>query len=759
MAYKELGLKIVFIMTKLNRVLLIILSTMLLACSDNSSEEFTPQIYNVSGVVEKGPFVSGSNISIHPLDEKMQSLGTLYNTTIKNNIGEFSFGSQEFLTPYAELTADGYFFNEIKGELSAGILRLRSVVNLSNSNSINVNILTHLKYPRILNLISKGVSFEQANKQAQTELLSAFGLQKYAAKTDASQFSITKGDDEAAVLTAISILMLVDRSEAQITEYLALLSDEFGRDGKFSTQSMKTIEADRNKIHKRLHEVEENIVNRYSELGQEVSVKDLSLYFDWNSDGEAGNELLKEGESVQLSEQNIIVPKEGGKYQITINSPIPLYLEPIVESDEPIYSITFGQLKLYEEGADVGMRCETVLDGNVLNIDVAESRCRGMLSTKVDLYDCVGNVVATLDLSQDGNPAAPIPLLGYDGEMIIAGIARNITNAYAKYNILEQSYHFNPLKLSDRIYTLSPIPLSADNSDVEVAWSYFYTAIRDILRVKSVDKAYLNVYQPYCNILLANIYYSMVVVWGDVPYYKDYQQMEDMINSPASRTSQKTILAHLEQMLLEAIDYLDEKHNTPLRDANGLFFVSKDVARMTLANIYMYSDRHLEAMPLLQQVIDNKFYSISEDDFSDGENTSIFNSLFEEDELIYGFKDGSGTRANIVIRIPGIIALQTITDAYLSLAECYFKDDKSSIAEELINQVAITKNISISGSVLNKIKELRSRVLLYSTGYFPYMKRVAFATECFEVEDWQLLWPIPTSEINFNPNISQNDGY
>lgn len=746
-------------MTKLNYVLLVVVSTLLFACSENGTDEITPQTYNISGVVEKGPFVRGSTISIQPLNEKMQSLGTLYNTTIKNNAGEFSFGSQEFLMPYAELTADGYFFNEVKGELSAGILRLRSVVNLSNSSTINVNILTHLKYPRILNLISQGVTFDHANKQAQMELLTAFGLQKYAGKTDASQFSITSGNDEAAVLTAISILILGDRSEAQITEYLALLSEEFGRNGKFSTQSMKTIEADRNKIHKKLHDVEENIINRYSELGQEVSVKDLSQYFDWDSDGEAGNELLKEGESVKLSEQNVVVPKEGGKYQITINSPIPLYLEPLVESDELIFGIAIGQLRLYEEGADVGMICETVLDENVLNIDVAESRCRGKLSSKINLYDCVGNIVATLDLSQDGNPEAPIPMLGYEGEMIIAGIARNITKAYAKYNILEQSYHYNPLKLSDRIYTLSPIPLSANNPDVEDAWSYFYTAIREILQVKKIDKTYLNIYQPYCDILLANIYYSMVVAWGDIPYYKDYQQMEDMINSPASRTSYKTILADLEQMLLGAIDYLDEKHNMPIKDANGLFFASKDVARMTLANIYMYSERHLDAMPLLQQVINNKFYTISEADFSDGENTSTFNTLFEEDELIYGFKDGSGTRANIVIRIPGIIALQTITDAYLSLAECYFKDDKSSIAEELINQVAITKNISISGSVLNKIKELRSQVLLYSTGYFPYMKRTALAMEAFEVEDWQLLWPIPTSEINFNPNISQNDGY
>lgn len=763
--YKELRVKKLQAMTKSKLISLTLLCVMLIACSKESGTDApTPQTYNVSGVVEKGPFVSGSTISIQPLDEKMQSLGTLYNTTIKNNTGEFSFGSQEFLMPYAELTADGYFFNEIKGELSTGILRLRSVVNLSNSNTINVNILTHLKHPRILRLISQGVSFEKANKQAQSELLSAFGLQKYADKTDASQFSITSGNDEAAVLTAISALILTNRSEAQITEYLALLSDEFGRDGKFSTQSMKTIADDRKKIHHKLQDIEQNIINRYSELGREISVKDLYAYFDWDSDGEAGNELLKAGESVKLSEQKINAPAQGGKYEISINSPIPLYMEPMVESninDEPMYDVSIQHLGLYEEGADINLSFETSLAGNTLSIDIAESRCRGKLSTQINLYDCIGNVVATLDITQDGNPTATIPQLGSDGQAVIANIARYLSQAYGKYNILEQSYHFNPLKLSDKIYTLSPIPLSAGNPDIEKAWLNFYIAIRNILQLKAADKSNLNVYQPYCNILLANIYYSMVVAWGDVPYFNDYQQYENNANSPTPRTAEKTILADLEVMLLEAIDYLDEKHNTPLKDANSLFFVSKDVARMTLANIYMYSNRHSEAIPLIEQVIANGFYTLSEDDFGDGENpsTATLNTLFEEDELIYGLRDGSGSRANIIILIPGTFAMQTITDAYLSLAECNLKAGKGTKANELINQVATAKNLTPTGDAQNKIYELRSKVLLYSTGYYPYMKRSGLAKEIFKVEEWQLLWPIPSSELNFNPNMTQNDGY
>ena len=81
------------------------------SCSEdeNLGEGFKPQTYNVSGKVEKGPFISGSTITIQPMNEKLQVLGSLYATTIQDDMGNFSFGSKMFEAPYAELTANGYF--------------------------------------------------------------------------------------------------------------------------------------------------------------------------------------------------------------------------------------------------------------------------------------------------------------------------------------------------------------------------------------------------------------------------------------------------------------------------------------------------------------------------------------------------------------------------------------------------------------------------------------------------------------------------
>ena len=200
------------------------------SCSESNEatgekEVFVPTVHIVKGKVEKGPLVRGSQIDMRTLDQYMVPTGNSYTATIENNTGDFNFGSLKVNTPYAKLTADGYFFNEVDGKLSTGTIKLDAIVDLSDNSTVNVNVLTHLKSKRINHLIAnEGKTFKEANEQAQRELLAQFGLQGYATK-DASKFSITSGDDAAGALIAVSSLILSDRSEAEIVEYLSLLSN------------------------------------------------------------------------------------------------------------------------------------------------------------------------------------------------------------------------------------------------------------------------------------------------------------------------------------------------------------------------------------------------------------------------------------------------------------------------------------------------------------------------------------------------------
>ena len=149
---------------------------MLQSCSSNDDlDGYTPTNFNVGGKVEKGPFVRGTAIQMQPLDADLDETGESFTSTITDNEGTFTFGSKLLKSPYVKLSASGYYFNEVTGELSKGTLALNAVANLQNAADVNLNILSHLKYQRVMDLVAKdGKSFKEANNQAQEVSGSAF---------------------------------------------------------------------------------------------------------------------------------------------------------------------------------------------------------------------------------------------------------------------------------------------------------------------------------------------------------------------------------------------------------------------------------------------------------------------------------------------------------------------------------------------------------------------------------------------------------
>lgn len=740
------------------------------SCSEKDDifeEPFEPQTYDVCGKVEKGPFVSGSTLSIQPMDSKLQVLGSMFSTAITDDLGNFMLGSKEFSTPYAEFMANGYFFNEVKGELSNGTLTLRAIVDLQDNTTVNVNILTHLKYSRIKNLVASGKTYSDANEQAQKELLTAFGLANLTNK-DVSSFSIISGTDESAALIAISSLLLMERTEAALTEYLAKLSSDFGKNGTFSEDIQNQISEDKKKLAMYLSDIKDNVVSRYDNLGIDVNVKELSYFIDWNNDGIAGNELLKENQSVTLEKTSLEIPNEGGKYSISINSPIDIYLEPQVEvelnitPDDNIVSESFFT-HLYDgydesDFQDKEISSECQLNGKTLEITVSKLEGRSGKVKTISLYDYIGNVVAVIELSQEGKniniSVSEAPLLGKNGESVVASIALNMVQGLRQYNVIEQYYAYNKLidKVNDYVYPSS--------SQITNSWSNIYSANTKLLQLKKADESLLNVYGDYCNVLSALYYSNLVYGWDAVPYITDYSQIEQIAGQGIHRESTTNILNDLKSKLTIAIENLSEKKNESLKDINGFFFASKDVARVLLANIHMYQDNYSAAKDLLQKVVDNGFYTLdTSKDFKPSTSTEDID-VTESTEVIFAFKYDAGTRASVTIMEPGVMPYITLSDVYLSLAECHYKLGDSSMAEQHIKKIIDVKKLTTSETeVLMKIKEVREQILLYSGTYFAFLKRTGLAKEVCDIEDYQLLFPIPSNELYSNNKMTQNPGY
>ena len=478
------------------------------SCSESNEatgekEVFVPTVHIVKGKVEKGPLVRGSQIDMRTLDQYMVPTGNSYTATIENNTGDFNFGSLKVNTPYAKLTADGYFFNEVDGKLSTGTIKLDAIVDLSNNSTVNVNVLTHLKSKRINHLIAnEGKTFKEANEQAQRELLAQFGLQGYATK-DASKFSITSGDDAAGALIAVSSLILSDRSEAEIVEYLSLLSNEFSTTGTFSDTTKKKLKSTRNYLNGRLNKIATNIKERYKELGYEVGVKDLASFFDWDNDGIAGNEL-DESSTVQLSQNQISVPAEGGDFTVKIESEKPYFLDPpseITGSDTgldqyPSTSVSPDQIfktGLYEEGANTNVpesEKATSIENNVIKIHVGATLSRKPESWSIKIYNARGVIAAEIAMTQSGNQNIKIntPKLGSDGIKVVNGILGYMRDAVKTERYLEGKYAQNPHK-----------PFSSNDNSIANCWNYYYKSISQLVEIKKYDKNELDCYQPFLN--------------------------------------------------------------------------------------------------------------------------------------------------------------------------------------------------------------------------------------------------------------------
>lgn len=722
----------------------------LCSCSDDDETggDFTPTVFNVMGKVEKGPMIRGSHVNMRTLDEYMTPTGSFYSATIDNNMGDFNYGALKINSPYAQLTADGYFFNEVDGELSEGTIKLDAIVDLKDNSTINVNVLTHLKSKRIHHLVTtQGMTFKEANAQAQKELLTQFGLQQYASK-DASQFSLTSGDDASGALIAISSLVLTDKSDAEIVEYLSILSNEFGTEGAFSQETKKKIQSGKNYLNARLDRISENIKSRYKELGLEVKVKDLAYYFDWDNDGIAGNEI-DGSESVALSESELNVPAEGGEYTITVKSDKTYYLNPpSFDTDGDFQELPQDHITeehyfggLYESGVNIptpSIKYNKTIADNVITVKIEPAQFKKDLSTTFTVYNARGRAAATVTIKQSGDKDYFVkhdPVrLGETGEHVVLGIMSIMRDAVSEQLRLQTNYiHQENFK--------DPVPFRPYDYEIGNIWTRYYNAINQWLTMKDVDANQLNCYQSFIDTHLALAYYQLSSRWGGVPFI--IQRIDPTISLP--RTDEAEVLSRIENMLFDAMGDLDEHRYDAFQDANSMLFVSKDVARTLLAFVYCNQKKFNKALPLLEEVIRRGNYHLEYTEATEYQNNA---------ECILGYYPE-------ISSTPKIFPCLDYKDVVLTAAECLYHTGNTPKAKEYIKQVCEYKNLTVDQSdVLKAIASLHYQI--NSPSYMNFIRRNELGESFMGLSHdnlYQLLWPIPSSELDCNPQMTQNPGY
>lgn len=162
------------------------LTALLGACSDmetsGTSEEAEGVVAisnkKIAGVSQKGPFVKGSDVTLKETSKNgdFEPTGREFTTKTISGKGDFKFDGIDLESQYVLLSVEGRYKREHTGETSSCPMRLDAVSNLEKRETVNINLLTHFEYKRVLNLVKDGKTFAEAKKQAAKEVLGAFGV-------------------------------------------------------------------------------------------------------------------------------------------------------------------------------------------------------------------------------------------------------------------------------------------------------------------------------------------------------------------------------------------------------------------------------------------------------------------------------------------------------------------------------------------------------------------------------------------------------
>ena len=698
---------------------------------------FEDTYYTVSGRAEKGPFKSGSTVTMQPLDLKLNALGSTLTTMTFDDCGNYSFRNTLFKYPYISLSATGLFFNEYDDYRTRDTqLTLQGYADLQRGSKVNINVVTHLISERVANLVIGGIDFDVALSQAQGELLSAFGLQRLNDK-DFAQVSITDGDDYAAALLAISMPLLYDRKGPDLISWMTRLRYDFADDGKFTEQNKVQYNKDRNSLS--LSSYANKLIEKYKNYGVTISVKDLRYFYDWDDDGVAGNEIYDPNQPATIDVTNINAPMAGGTYTVHVNCNVPLYLSPLNNSGDAIaYPVEQPLIQSY-------MSLTKTYENGILSITVNPAQCRYVSDTKINLYDAIGNVAVTVTISQEGNPEG-VCLTDY-GKSFVTTICQLLSSGHKQYRIVDAKYTGLTYNYDFRA------PLDAYNSNLNNLFSYPYQMIRynnEMLRRADLSEAFPLL--PMAILTNSLAYFELVVMFGGVPYIDVNLNMDDY---RIPRSSQEDILSKLVENMMSIIDNLQDTKAGYISSEDDLALPSKDLARLVLADIYMYQGNYGAAKTLLEEIVKGGKYSLVSTQSGLGENNS---------EVLWSMptsnSGGGTTRAIDIDYNSPYTIIKTYADVLLSLAECESKLGNDSKAKEYLNQVIVSKDMDVTSTdVILAISEVRSKIQIDFGGYFAFLKRTGLAKSTLGLEDYQLLFPIPQDEIYRNPSMTQNPGY
>ena len=235
-------------LNKLFAFMLALISSIFVACSNSevaggSSDDagiYAGKDLDVAGVSQKGPFATGSIVSVQGVDCKTLELtGEKFTGNVKSDKGDFAIDGVNLKSSCALFEVTGYYLNEVTGKESSDKLSLKALTDLSVRKTVNVNLLTHLEYERLKHLVTvEKMDFAAAKAQAEREVLTSFDIANNVDEFENLNI-FEKGDGNAALL-AVSVLMQADADVAKLEERTNEVSSAIAKNGLWDDDETKS---------------------------------------------------------------------------------------------------------------------------------------------------------------------------------------------------------------------------------------------------------------------------------------------------------------------------------------------------------------------------------------------------------------------------------------------------------------------------------------------------------------------------------------
>lgn len=267
------------------------------SCEEKPIEEpdgpGSPQYAHIEGYAQKGQLVKGSQVTAFVLDQQLKATGKSYPANISDDLGAFAIDIK-VEEPFLELRAEGYYFNEVTGEVSESPIYLEAMGNQQSTN-LNINLFTTITKPRIKKLLAEGKGWDTSTLTAQEELLAALGVED--TTEDFTDIDITGTDKSDALLLAFACIIQQDRSISEIVTLIQNAASEFEAEGRLSDKSVEDILANRSNVNP--FDVARNIADYYTE--KSVSGKNLPPFYRYLDDKYDADFVMEQGLSIDMS--------------------------------------------------------------------------------------------------------------------------------------------------------------------------------------------------------------------------------------------------------------------------------------------------------------------------------------------------------------------------------------------------------------------------------------------------------------------------